>query len=82
MKEKKTAKAKGQRRVVRKRKASEPGDVRLGREMARLSKKSQKFTLGGSGRDSGVADAGGVREGLGIVSLFVLKAFIFEWVFH
>ena len=39
-KEKKPTKAKGPRCVVRKCKASEPGDVRLGHEMARRSKNS------------------------------------------
>jgi hypothetical protein len=66
-------KEKGQRRAVRKRKASEPGDVRLGQEMARPSKKSQKFTLGGLDRDSGAAEAGGVREDSGLASIFYSK---------
>lgn len=63
MKDKKAAKAKGPRPVARKRKASEPGDVRLGRELAKPSKKSrQKFTLGGLDRGSGAADEEGVRR--------------------
>ena len=70
-KEKKPVKAKGQRRVVRKCKASEPGDVQLGRELARLSKKSQKFTLGGSDCDSVAVDMEGVREALGVASFYV-----------
>lgn len=60
MKEKIPANAKGQRRVIRKHKASEPGDVRLRREMARPLKKSHKFTLGGSDRSSDAAGTEGV----------------------
>jgi hypothetical protein len=77
-KEEKTAKTKGQRRIVRKRKASELGDVRMGCEMARPSKKSRKFTLRGLGRDSDAADAGGVREGWCIVFLLLEGLFAFD----
>jgi hypothetical protein len=41
--------------------------------MARPSKKSQKFTLGGLDRDSGAAEAGGVREDSGLASIFYSK---------
>lgn len=80
-KEKRPAKAKGQRRVVRKRKASESGDMRLGYEMARPSKKSRKFTLGGSDHDSGAANAEGVRGGSGVVSFLCQRLSLFEWIF-
>lgn len=48
---------------MRKLKALEPSDVRMGHKMVRPSKKSRKFTLGGLDRDSDAADAGGVHEG-------------------
>ena len=68
VKDKGPAKSKGQWCVARKRRASEPGDVQLGRELARLSKKSQKFMLRGLDYDSGTADAEGVCGGLGMLS--------------
>ena len=71
MKDKKAAKAKGPRPVARKRKASEPGDVQIGREMAMPSKKSQNFTLGDSDHDSVAVDTEGVREASGVASFYV-----------
>lgn len=71
VKDKGPAKPKGQWRVAGKRKASEPGDVQLGREMARPSKKSRKFTLGGSDRDNVAVDTERVREALGVASFCV-----------
>lgn len=59
----KATKAKVQRPIARKRKASEHGDVRLGLELAKPSKKSRKFTLGGSPRESEMADAERISEG-------------------
>lgn len=74
-KDKKVAKAKGPRTVARKRKASEPGDVRLGRELVRPSKKSLKFTLGGSGCGSGAADEERVRRDFDVPSFCVVDSF-------
>lgn len=75
VKEKRPANAKGQRRDVRKHKASEPGDVRLRHEMARPLKKSRKFTLGDSDRSSGVAGTEGVTWVWGVVFSSELMAF-------
>jgi len=80
-KEKKPTKAKGPRCVVRKCKASEPSDVPLCRKLARPSKKSQKFTFGGSNRDSGATGIEGVCGGLGIVSFLCQRLSLFGWVF-
>lgn len=55
---------------------AKPSDVRLGRESAKPSKKSLKFTLGSSDRDSGAAYTEGVRGGFDASSSFVLKIFV------
>lgn len=60
VKDKKAAIANGPRLVAQKHKASELGDVWLGHELVKPSKKSQKFTLGSSYRDSGATDEEGV----------------------
>lgn len=71
-KDKNTIKAKGERLVARKCKASEPGDVRLGHELVKPSKKSQKCTHGGWNRDIDAANAERAHEGLGESFPYVL----------